>query len=66
MHKHKAVSFVNVSDGSCLGDLQITLSADATENDAPERNLRAKLSDITVDSSVFAKRELQEGFGGQH
>ncbi|OWZ23857.1 Asparagine-tRNA ligase [Phytophthora megakarya] len=60
VRKHKSVSFVNVNDGSCLGELQITLPSEETADAAV-----AKLSDITVGSSVFAEGELREVPGKQ-
>ncbi|KAF1795796.1 Aminoacyl-tRNA synthetase, class II (D/K/N)-like [Phytophthora cactorum] len=64
VRKHKSVSFVNVNDGSCLGELQITLPAEDTEG-ATSGALGAKLTDITVGSSVFAEGELREVPGGK-
>ncbi|RLN58718.1 hypothetical protein BBJ29_001574 [Phytophthora kernoviae] len=58
VRKHKSVSFVNVNDGSCLGELQITLPAEEIEGETG--NLGAKLSDIAVGASVFAEGELRE------
>jgi asparaginyl-tRNA synthetase len=60
VRKHKSVSFVNVNDGSCLGELQITLPADETAG-APS----VRLGDITVGSSVFVEGELREVPGGK-
>lgn len=64
VRKHKSVSFVSVNDGSCLGELQVTLPAEGTE-EAAARTLGAKLSDITVGSSIFAEGELREVPGGK-
>ncbi|RLN95352.1 hypothetical protein BBJ28_00010652 [Nothophytophthora sp. Chile5] len=63
VRKHKSVSFVNVNDGSCLAELQITLPAE--DADGESGGLSAKLSDITVGSSVFAEGELREVPGGK-
>ncbi|POM60692.1 Asparagine-tRNA ligase [Phytophthora palmivora] len=65
VRKHKSVSFVNVNDGSCLGELQITLPSEET-GEAAAQTLGAKLSDITVGSSVFVEGELREVPGGKH
>lgn len=64
VRKHKSVSFVNVNDGSCLGELQITLPAEESEA-AATQSLGAKISDITVGSSVYAEGELREVPGGK-
>ncbi|RLN84994.1 hypothetical protein BBJ28_00003094 [Nothophytophthora sp. Chile5] len=63
VRKHKSVSFVNVNDGSCLAELQITLPAE--DADGESGGLSAKLGDITVGSSVFAEGELHEVPGGK-
>ncbi|ETM49514.1 asparagine-tRNA ligase [Phytophthora nicotianae] len=64
VRKHKSVSFVNVNDGSCLGELQITLPAEEAEG-STNGIIGAKLSDITVGSSIFAEGELREVPGGK-
>ncbi|TYZ57343.1 hypothetical protein PybrP1_010548 [[Pythium] brassicae (nom. inval.)] len=50
VRRHKAVSFVNVSDGSCLAELQLTLPADD----------ESKLAGVAVGASVFAEGVLRE------
>lgn len=50
VRRHKAVNFVNVSDGSCLAELQLTLPADD----------ESKLVGVTVGASVFAEGVLRE------
>ncbi|CAH0476415.1 unnamed protein product [Peronospora belbahrii] len=65
VRKHKSVSFINVNDGSCLSDLQITISGEVMKMGFVEGGLGARLSDITVGSSIFAEGELQEIHGGK-
>lgn len=54
VRRHKAVNFVNVSDGSCLADLQLTLPAGD----------ESKLAGVAVGASVFAEGVLREVPGG--
>lgn len=64
VRKHKSVTFVNVNDGSCLAELQLTLPAE-DELAAGTRALDVNLGDITVGSSVFAEGVLREVPGKQ-
>jgi asparaginyl-tRNA synthetase len=59
VRKHKSVTFVNVNDGSCLAELQLTLPAEdaLAAGDGP---LRVSLADLTVGASVFAEGVLRE------
>lgn len=62
VRKHKSVSFVNVNDGSCLAEMQITLPV----TDSSESNgLNVNVVDLTVGSSVFVEGVLREVPGGK-
>lgn len=69
VRKHKSVSFVNVNDGSCLAEMQITLPA--TDNTATatatkgSSGLNVNIADLTVGSSVFVEGVLHEVPGGK-
>lgn len=62
VRKHKSVSFVNVNDGSCLAEMQITLPVtDSSESSG----LDVDVADLTVGSSVFVEGVLREVPGGK-
>lgn len=62
VRKHKSVSFVNVNDGSCLAEMQVTLPA---ESDSSSAASNINVADITVGSSVFVEGVLREVPGGK-
>ncbi|KAF1318671.1 Asparagine-trna ligase, partial [Globisporangium splendens] len=61
VRKHKSVNFVNVNDGSCLAEMQITLPASGGEGAA----LDVDIADITVGSSLFVEGVLRQVPGGK-
>lgn len=75
VRKHKSVNFVNVNDGSCLAEMQITLpaatAAGGGDGSSEESSggasdaLGVDIADITVGSSVFVEGVLREVPGGK-
>ncbi|DBA01035.1 TPA: hypothetical protein N0F65_002645 [Lagenidium giganteum] len=63
VRKHKSVNFVNINDGTCLAEMQITLPVDDGEDHAAK--LGIDLSTVTVGSSVYAEGTLREVPGGK-
>lgn len=61
VRKHKSVTFVNVNDGSCLAELQITMPADATSASIAA----VAVSDLTVGSSISVQGVVRDMPGRQ-
>lgn len=64
VRKHKSVTFVNVNDGSCVAELQLTLPSEHDVTSGAS-SLDVDLDDIAVGSSVFAEGVLREVPGKQ-
>lgn len=61
VRRHKSVTFVNVNDGSCLAELQLTLPGEEQlAAGAGTDSLAVDLADLTVGASVLAEGVLRE------